>query len=353
MGFVRRKLSILAPLSISRRGIAFLGTLAFMTGFFGSRAFAVLNPSVVVTGGGIHFHHFWYGLGMVTLAGWLGIAFNRPRLVKTYAIIFGLGAGLIGDEVGLLLTFGDYQSSLTTDFFVGVIGFIILATTLVRYRKIVEKDVVHASWNERLIYIGIVLAGLSALFFSVSSITLGLVLAALGIVLVVSGFEAARAGILAGIISGTIAAAGDFIMVENYDVIGSLFDGTALAPTTGVGNLAAATVYVLVVDVFISGVIGGAILGLVFSLVHDRYLKKYSLRTRGIFFGLILWIFASLTSFGSEFGILYDTIGVVIGFVAYLTYGILLARFFPRFRRTIVDVDANPATSSLSPSKHN
>ncbi len=55
----------------------------------------------------------WYGLGMVTLAGWLGIAFNRPRLVRTYAIILGLGAGLIGDEVGLLLTFGDYQSSLT------------------------------------------------------------------------------------------------------------------------------------------------------------------------------------------------------------------------------------------------
>ena len=27
---------------------------------------------------------------MVTLAGWFGIAFNRPRLVRTYAIIFGM-----------------------------------------------------------------------------------------------------------------------------------------------------------------------------------------------------------------------------------------------------------------------
>src|SRR3989441_6257128 len=122
MGFVRRQLSIFAPLSINRRGLSFLGTLAFMTAFFGARVFAILNPTVVVAQGSIHFHHFWYGMGMVTLAGWLGIAFNRPRLVRTYAIIFGLGAGLIGDEVGLLLTFGDYQSSLTTDFFVGVIG---------------------------------------------------------------------------------------------------------------------------------------------------------------------------------------------------------------------------------------
>jgi hypothetical protein len=144
-----------------------------MTGFFAARIFAVQNPNIVVVQGGIHFHHFWYGLGMVTLAGWLGIAFNRPRLVRTYAIIFGLGAGLIRDEIGLFLTFGDYQSSLTTDFFVGVIGFIILASTLIRYRKIVMKDVTHTSWNERLIYVGINLAGLSAIFFAVNSITPG------------------------------------------------------------------------------------------------------------------------------------------------------------------------------------
>src|SRR5207245_2048157 len=244
MGFIRRQLSIFAPLSINRRGLSFLGTLAFMTAFSRARVFALLNPTVVVAQGTIHFHHFCYGLAMITLAGWLGIAFNRRRLVRTYAIVFGLGAGLIGDEVGLLLTFGDYQSSLTTDFFVGVIGFIILASTLVRYRKIVMKDVTHTSWNERFIYIGI--------------------------------------------------------------------------------NL--------------SGFIGGAILGLICSTLHDRYLRSSSLRTRGIIFGLILWILLSLSSFGSEFGLLYDTISVIIGLVAYLAYGILLARFFPRFKRNIPEI---------------
>src|SRR5438552_15161190 len=127
MGLLKRQLSIFAALSIIRRGLALIGTLGFMTACFGARVFAILTPTLIVAQGSIHFHHFWYGLGMITLVGWLGIAFNRPRLVRTYAIIFGLGSGLIGDEVGLLLTFGDYQSSLTTDFFVGVIGFIILA----------------------------------------------------------------------------------------------------------------------------------------------------------------------------------------------------------------------------------
>jgi hypothetical protein len=166
---------------------------------------------------------------MVTLAGWLGIAFNRPRLVRTYAIIFGIGAGLVGDEVGLLLTFGDFPSSLTTDFFVGVVGFIILASTLVRYRKIVMKDVIHTSWNERLVYIGINLAGLSAIFFAVSSITPGLVLAVLGFLLILSAFEAARAGVVPGIIAGSISALGDFLLVQNYDVIGRTFEGTIFA----------------------------------------------------------------------------------------------------------------------------
>ncbi len=288
---------------------------------------------------------------MITLVGWLGIAFNRPRLVRAYAIIFGLGAGLIGDEVGLLLTFSDYQSSLTTDFFVGVIGFIILASTLVRYRKIVMKDVTHTSWNERLIYIGINLAGLSAIFFAVNSITPGLVLAAVGVILIISAFEAARAGIAAGIISGSIAAVGNFLLAENYYVIGRTFEGTPFAPTTPIGTLAAATVYILAVDVFLSGVIGGALLGLIFARVHDRYLRGRSLRVRGIVFGLILWILLSLTSFGSEFGVLYDTISVIIGLVAYLAYGILLARFFPRFRRNITETRKEPHGQQAIPAE--
>src|SRR5207247_10398204 len=103
MGFVRRQLSIFAPLSINRRGLSFLGTLAFMTAFFGARVFAILNPTVVVAQGSIHFHHFWYGLGMITLAGWLGIALKRPKLVRTYELILFLGDGLNGDDGRLLL----------------------------------------------------------------------------------------------------------------------------------------------------------------------------------------------------------------------------------------------------------
>src|SRR5207249_10121001 len=108
-----------------------------------------------------------------------------------------------------------------------------------------------------LIYTGINLDGLSAIFFAVNSITPGLVLAAIGIILIISAFEAARAGIAAGIISGSIAAVGNFLLAQNYDVIGRTFEGTPLAPTGAIESLAAATIYVLAVDVFLAGVIGG------------------------------------------------------------------------------------------------
>jgi uncharacterized protein DUF6789 len=207
------------------------------------------------------------------------------------------------------------------------------------------KDVIHTSWNERLVYIGINLAGLSAIFFAVSSITPGLVLAVFGFLLILSAFEAARAGVVAGIIAGSMSALGDFLLVQNYDVIGRTFEGTTFAPTSAIGSLEAAAIYVLAVDVFLAGVVGGAVLGLIFSKVHDRYLRNHSLRTRGIVFGIILWILLSLNGFGSEFGLLYDSISVLIGLVAYLSYGVLLARFFPRFKRNITENRKAPVVS--------
>src|SRR5271169_6019252 len=102
-------------------GLASLALSAFVVSFFGARIFTTINPDTVVVSGGVHFHHFWYGLAMVVAAGWLGIVSFHPTLNRVYATVFGLGGGLIGDEVGLLLTFGNYHSELTYVFFVAFI----------------------------------------------------------------------------------------------------------------------------------------------------------------------------------------------------------------------------------------
>src|SRR5207245_10986118 len=167
--------------TIFRHGLAFYGTLAFVAGFLGARLFATLIPQVVVGQNGIQFHQFWYGLAMVIAAGWIGIAFNNVWLSRNLAIIFGLGTGLIGDEVGLLLTFGDYTSNLTEIFFVAAIAFIILATLLSKGRKQIEKEVINIGWRERGTQVGAFLGAFSSMLFASDHCPRGCLLSCAGL----------------------------------------------------------------------------------------------------------------------------------------------------------------------------
>jgi len=167
--------------TVFRHGLAFYGTLAFVASFLGARLFATLNPTVTVVRGGIHFHHFWYGLAMVVSTGWLGITLSNERMGRNLAIIFGLGAGLIGDEVGLLLTFGDYTSNFTEIFFVSAIAFIILVTLLSRGRKHIEREVINLSRKERLTQIGVFIGAFSVIFFAAGNWQIGFAVLGLGV----------------------------------------------------------------------------------------------------------------------------------------------------------------------------
>ncbi|HVH16533.1 MAG TPA: hypothetical protein VNA15_12575 [Candidatus Angelobacter sp.] len=152
-----------------RHGLTFIATLAFVLSFFGSRLFATLFPSTVVMQGGIHLHHFWYGIALISVAGWMGIAWRNERLYRLYAVLYGLGAGFVGDEVGLLLTFGNYQSELTYLFFIAVISFVIIATLFLRYRAQLTEELIKLSVRERVAMIGVFLTGFSVFFFFLSS----------------------------------------------------------------------------------------------------------------------------------------------------------------------------------------
>jgi len=132
---------------------------------------------------GVHFHHFWYGLLLIGVSGWLGIAYNDERLGRICAIVFGVGVGFIGDEVGLLLTFGDYYSELTTDFFVAAISFILLVTLFLRYRSQIILEVLRGGAPERLTQVGYFLVGFSILAFAFGVLELGIPLVVAGILL--------------------------------------------------------------------------------------------------------------------------------------------------------------------------
>ncbi len=62
---------------------------------------------------GFHIHHFYFGILFMAIAGWFAIV-GSQRVTRTHtAILYGAGLGLFFDEIGLLLTWGDYYSSLS------------------------------------------------------------------------------------------------------------------------------------------------------------------------------------------------------------------------------------------------
>lgn len=124
---------------------------------------------------------------MVGIAGWLGIISTLPTHRRVYALVFGLGGGLIGDEIGLLLTFGNYYSGFTYVFGVGFIGFAALSLLFINYRDRLKYDVLGVGTGERLVHVGVVVAGLSALAFSVDAALLGLVILVMGALMVALG----------------------------------------------------------------------------------------------------------------------------------------------------------------------
>ena len=168
-------------------GLSFLALLSFTVAFFAARIFTTINPDTVVVSGGIHFHHFWYGLAMVVTAGWLGIASSHPAWRRVYAVVFGFGGGLIGDEVGLLLTFGNYHSQLTYVFLIGLVCFVTLATLLARFRADIERDLLEMGREETTMHVGLVIACSSALPFAFDFLLAGSAIALVGVALAAVG----------------------------------------------------------------------------------------------------------------------------------------------------------------------
>lgn len=62
---------------------------------------------------GYHIHHFYFGIFLMAVAGWLAIVGNKRFSKVKLAIMYGAGLGLFMDEIGMLLSEGDYFSPLS------------------------------------------------------------------------------------------------------------------------------------------------------------------------------------------------------------------------------------------------
>jgi hypothetical protein len=120
-----------------RADYSVLALLSFVIAFAVSRAYTTISNFGLEPTSGIPIHHFWYGLIMVGIGGWLGISHSDERTKRFATVIFGLGGGLIGDESGMLLLMNpnDYRTVLTYPTVAGFLAFCIIFLLLKRHSQ--------------------------------------------------------------------------------------------------------------------------------------------------------------------------------------------------------------------------
>lgn len=144
--------------------LSMLAMISFTASFIVTRIFTTLNPNTVLISSDYHIHHFWYGIAMLAIGGWIGISVENERLNRVAAILFGAGGGLIGDEVGLLLTFGNYWTEITYTFVIIFLTFASMLILLNKYYKLIRTEFTQFLRSNASLYFGVFLAAVSIAF---------------------------------------------------------------------------------------------------------------------------------------------------------------------------------------------
>lgn len=149
-----------------RAHLATTALLSFIASFVAARAFTTFFPSTVFISGGIHIHHFWYGLALLAAGGWLGISYSGRETDRMAAILYGAGGGLIVDEVGLLLTFGNYWTGLTFSVVIVLLAFASVLILLNAYKETVVRELRDFERSRNSLYVGVFLFAVSIAFIT-------------------------------------------------------------------------------------------------------------------------------------------------------------------------------------------
>jgi hypothetical protein len=158
----------------TKPNLSVLALISFIIAFTVARTFTILYPKTVWEISGLHIHHFWYGLVLLAVGGWLGITVENERVNRIAAILFGAGGGLIGDEIGLLLTLSAhaYWADFTYTFIIIFLAFACMAALLVRYNKVIRAEFAQFLRSHASLYISVFFLALSITFILTNDVTL-------------------------------------------------------------------------------------------------------------------------------------------------------------------------------------
>jgi hypothetical protein len=150
----------------TKPNLSILALISFITAFTIARIFSSLNPETVLEIREFHIHHFWYGIAMLAIGGWLGISVENERVSRIAAILLGAGGGLIGDQAGLLLTLDAhaYWADFTYTLLIIFLAFVFVLILLIRYNKIIRTEFTEFLGSNASLYFGVFLEAISIAF---------------------------------------------------------------------------------------------------------------------------------------------------------------------------------------------
>jgi hypothetical protein len=149
-----------------RPSLSVLALAFFLFSFVIARTLTTISPDTVLVSGSLHIHHFWFGLIMLAVGGWLGISYNDVKIDRFAAVLFGAGGGLVVDEVGLLLTLEseNYWAGITYTFTILFVTSVSILTLINRYHRVIHTEFVEFLNSNASLYTGIFLAAVSITF---------------------------------------------------------------------------------------------------------------------------------------------------------------------------------------------
>ena len=164
--------------SVGRANLSWLALISFVASFAIARIFTTISRNVVLRVGGFHIHHFLYGIILLAIGGWLGISYNEERITRVAAVLYGAGGGLIMDEAGLLVTFGNYWTEITYTIVVIFLAFVFTVILFKRYSKTISAEIRGVTKSRASFYFGIILATVSIAFLFRRNFLLAVIAAA-------------------------------------------------------------------------------------------------------------------------------------------------------------------------------
>lgn len=152
-----------------------------------------------------------------------------------------------------------------------------------------------------------------------------------------------RAGVLAGLVSGILLGAVLYVVSSAYvSVIRAELAGSIPANSPfSLDQLVSFTIGADFVLSIVGGLIGGAVLGLVFAWAEPRFGKNGSLVSKGLVFGMVLWgidILENVTALA--YSVRFFVLAVAAGLLANVVFGYILGRSYGRMRDRTARVSA-------------